>query len=231
MAVDRARVAMVYAAGPAGSRNGSGYAVAERVVLTAGHVPAESGLGVGARIEVCMLGSEQWVRATVAWLDPELDAALVRVDDSEPWPTPAMGVLRWGFLAGAEPVTSAAVGFPWAQERPDRVRDTDHVVGFVAPLAGSESGRMHLTVLSAAPLPRPGASPWAGLSGAGVVAGPCLVGVVVVDPARYGTDRLVAVPIARLLTANGFCDALGERPEPMAGGLGVAAGVHARTAR
>ena len=77
---------------------------------------------------------------------------------------------------------------------------------------------MHLTVLSAAPLPRPGASPWAGLSGAGLVVGPCLVGVVVVDPARYGTDRLVAVPIARLLTANGFCDALGERPEPMAVG-------------
>jgi len=79
-----------------------------------------------------------------------------------------------------------------------------------------ESGRLHLTVLSAAPAPRTGAaSPWAGMSGAGLVVGPYLVGVVVVDPARYGTDRLVAVPVARMLAAAGFRAALGEWPDPV----------------
>ena len=77
MAVDRARVAMVFAAGPAGERVGSGYAVGERLVLTAAHVLSEAGVAVGDRAEVYLLGSGSWVPGTVAWLDPVLDAALV----------------------------------------------------------------------------------------------------------------------------------------------------------
>lgn len=214
--MDRARVAAVFAAGSSGSRVGSGYAVAERVVLTAAHVLTEAGLVVGGPAQVSLLGSGGWSPAAVTWLDAGLDVALVKVHESSPWPTREMSVLRWGRLVGNEPVTAAAIGFPWAQERPDLVRDTDHVVGFVPPGAGVESGQLHLTVLSAAPEPRPGAaSPWAGISGAALVVGPYLVGVVVVDPARYGTDRLVAVPVARMLQAAGFCDELGERPDPV----------------
>jgi hypothetical protein len=37
------------------------------------------------------------------------------------------------------------------------------------------------------------------MSGAALFAGPFLVGVVVVDPARFGADRVVAAPIAPLL--------------------------------
>ena len=37
------------------------------------------------------------------------------------------------------------------------------------------------------------------MSGAALFAGPFLVGVVVVDPARFGTDRVVAAPVAPLL--------------------------------
>ncbi len=214
--MDRARVAAVFAAGSSGCRVGSGYAVADRVVLTTAHVLTEAGLVVGGPAQVSLLGCREWSPAAVAWLDAGLDVALVRVDESSPWPAREMSVLRWGRLAGNEPVTAAAIGFPWAQERPDSVRDTEHVVGFVPPGAGVESGQLHLTVLSAAPQPRPGAaSPWAGISGAALVAGPHLVGVVVVDPARYGTDRLVAVPVARMLQAAGFCDVLGERPDPV----------------
>ena len=214
--MDRARVAAVFAAGSSGSRFGSGYAVADRVVLTAAHVLTEAGVVVGGPAQVSLLGSGAWSPAAVTWLDAGLDVALVKVDESSPWPTREMSVLRWGRLAGNEPVTAAAIGFPWAQERPDLGRDTEHVVGFVPPGAGVESGQLHLTVLSAAPQPRPGAaSPWAGMSGAALVVGPHLVGVVVVDPARYGPDRLVAVPVARMLQAAGFCGVLGERPDPV----------------
>jgi hypothetical protein len=37
---------------------------------------------------------------------------------------------------------------------------------------------------------------WPGMSGAAVFAGDCLVGVVTHDPARFGTERLTAVPVA-----------------------------------
>lgn len=45
MAVDLARVAMVFAAGPAGKQNGSGYALGERSVLTAAHMLLQAGTG------------------------------------------------------------------------------------------------------------------------------------------------------------------------------------------
>jgi hypothetical protein len=109
VAVDLARVAQVFACGVGGGRVGSGYAVAERLVLTAGHVCGEAGLGVGDRVEVCVLGCS-WVSGSVVWLDAGVDAALIRVDAAEPWPEAPVAVLRWGRLVGGEPVTAAAVG-------------------------------------------------------------------------------------------------------------------------
>jgi tetratricopeptide (TPR) repeat protein len=98
-----------------------------------------------------------------------------------------------------EPVAVSAVGFPWAQERPDRGRDSEQLFGFIAPATTVKAGLCAVTVKSSAPADRMGGSPWAGMSGAALFAGPFLVGVVVVDPARFGADRVVAVPIAPLL--------------------------------
>ena len=66
-----------------------------------------------------------------------------------------------------------------------------------------KQGRLDLDVASASPSAREGGSPWAGMSGAGVIADNHLVGVITVDPARY-QDRLVAVPASRLLADPGF---------------------------
>ena len=112
-------------------------------------------------------------------------------------------MLRWGELAGSDPVPCAAVGFPWASARPDRMRDTAHLYGQLAPLGQLRQGRLDLDVASASPSAREGGSPWAGMSGAGVIADSHLVGVITVDPARY-QDRLVAVPAGRLLADPGF---------------------------
>ena len=112
-------------------------------------------------------------------------------------------VLRWGELAGSDPVPCAAVGFPWASVRPGRVRDTAHLYGQLAPLGQLKAGRLDLDVASASPSAREGGSPWAGMSGAGVIADGHLVGVIIVDPARY-QGRLVAVPVSRLLADEGF---------------------------
>ena len=144
------------------------------------------------------LGVPGWLPARVEWENADTDAALAVIED-EGWRAPAgESVLRWGELAGSDPVPCAAVGFPWASVRPDQVRDTAHVYGQLAPLGQLKQGRLDLDVASASPSAREGGSPWAGMSGAGVIADSHLVGVITVDPARY-QDRLVAVPVSDLL--------------------------------
>ena len=203
MGVDRYRVCELYAAGPDGEGSGSGYRVGDRLVITARHVIAPAVAGAGGRVLLRPVGVAGWLPAQVEWQDADADAALVVVEE-EGWRAPlGESVLRWGELAGGDPVPCAAVGFPWASVRSDRVRDTAHLYGQLAPLGQLKAGRVDLDVASASPTAREGGSPWAGMSGAGVIADSCLVGVITVDPARYA-DRLVATPVSRLLADEGF---------------------------
>jgi hypothetical protein len=70
------------------------------------------------------------------------------------------------------------------------MRDTAHLYGQLAPLGQLRQGRLDLDVASASPWARPGGSPWAGMSGAGVIADSHLVGVITVDPAGTRTGSL-----------------------------------------
>jgi hypothetical protein len=110
--------------------------------------------------------------------------------------------------------------------RPDRLRDTAHVYGQLAPLGQLKQGRLDLDVASASPSAREGGSPWAGMSGAAVIADGHLVGVITVDPARY-QDRLVAVPASGLLADAGFRARLAAHGVP-AEAAPVGAGWHLR---
>jgi hypothetical protein len=188
MGFDRARVVEVYSRDAAGKeRVGSGYLVSDQVVLTANHVV--DGLLVSPtdqsgseRCEVRLLGSGDWLPAQVAWHNPARDVALLRLTGHWQLPagSPAPG---WGRLDGDEQVGCMAVGFPWAQARPDQVRDTEQLFGQIAPLTTVKAGRLAVNVVTAPPTARPErTSPWAGMSGAALFAGPYLVGVVVVDP-------------------------------------------------
>ncbi|HEV2252293.1 MAG TPA: tetratricopeptide repeat protein, partial [Streptosporangiaceae bacterium] len=212
MGVDRYRVCELYAAGPGAEGSGSGYRLGGQLVLTARHVIAPALDEAGGRVLVRPVGTGGWLPARVEWADAAADAALAVIED-EGWRAPAgESVLRWGELAGSDPVPCAAVGFPWASARPDRMRDTAHVYGQLAPLGQLRQGRLDLDVASAPPAAREGGSPWAareggspwaGMSGAGVIADSHLVGVITVDPARY-QGRLVAVPTGPLLADPGF---------------------------
>jgi tetratricopeptide (TPR) repeat protein len=215
VAVDRARVMMIYADGPNGRGVGSGYRITTDLVLTAGHVVVDYGLTIGDAVEILPLDKDRWCSGTVAWLGgTTMDAAVIRADPSVMSDLPEAFRLQWGRLAVDEPVTAVAVGFPWAQERPDRIRDTEHMVGFIAPLTGSIARTLHVTVVSSAPqTPSDEESPWQGMSGAALMVGPYLVGILVVDPVKYGTDRLVAVPVSMVVESPGFVEAVGGRPE------------------
>jgi Trypsin-like peptidase domain len=213
MGVDRYRVCELWAAGPEGKGSGSGYRLGDRLVLTARHVIAPALAGPGGKLRVRPVGGAEWLPARVEWDNTDADAALIGIGD-ERWRAPAgESVLRWGELAGGDPVPCAAVGFPWASVRPDRMRDTAHVYGQLAPLGQLRQGRLDFDVASASPSAREGGSPWAGMSGAAVIADGHLVGVITVDPARY-QDRLVAAPASGLLADPGFSDRLAEHGVP-----------------
>ena len=228
MGFDRHRVMEVFARpvnGP--GRVGSGYRVNETAVLTAGHVvtglpvrsPAQVTAGDGGvgRCELRALGERAWVSGSVLWRGESADVALIGLAGDVPPLPPGSPVPRWGRVDGMEPIAVSAVGFPWAQERPDRVRDSEQLFGFIAPATTVKAGLCAVTVLTAAPAGRAGSSPWAGMSGAALFAGPFLVGVVVIDPARFGTDRVVAAPIAPLLAGAGLAGLLEVSAEGVAG--------------
>ena len=206
---------------------GSGYRVAAGAVLTAAHVVADlpvwrADAPVPADVEapgVCWarpLGAPGWVPAVVAWRDAAQDVAVLRLAPAAP-PLPDGPWPRWGRVDGMEPVAVTAVGFPWAQERPDRVRDTEQLFGFIAPAAMAKAALCAVSVLTAAPAGRAGGSPWAGMSGAALFAGPFLVGVLVIDPARFAADRVVAAPIAPLLGDAALAGLLGTSADQVAG--------------
>ena len=209
MGVDRYRVCELYAEGPGAEGSGSGYRLGDRLVLTARHVIAPVLAGPGGQVLVRPLDVPGWLPARVEWQNADADAALVVIGDEHWQPPGRESVLRWGELAGSDPVPCAAVGFPWASVRPDRMRDTAHVYGHLAPLGQLREGRLDLDVASASPAAREGGSPWAGMSGAGVIADNHLAGVITVDPARYA-GRLVAMPTAQLLADPGFRARLAE---------------------
>lgn len=47
------------------------------------------------------------------------------------------------------------------------------------------------------------------MSGAALFAGPFLIGIVIIDPPRFGADRVMAVPVAPLLGRGQFAGLLG----------------------
>jgi Trypsin-like peptidase domain len=193
MALDRRRITEVWVPDASGGgQAGSGYLLENGLVLTAKHVLTEA---QGGKCEVRLLGSEQWAPATVLWASQSVDGALLESGLQAPAHTQVL----WGEIQGSDLVGCTAVGFPWAQERPGSVRDTEQLYGHVAPATAVKEGLYGISVITSPPAaPRKGGSPWSGMSGAALFSGPYLVGVIVVDPGRFGPDRVGAVPAATM---------------------------------
>ncbi|MFE1369273.1 tetratricopeptide repeat protein [Streptomyces anulatus] len=203
---------------PATNRAGTGYVVADALVLTAFHNVAGAG-----DPEVRPLGGS-WASAELLWperppdLDhePQADAALLRIT-GDAWASVVGEPVRWGRLdvsalsATESRLPCRAVGFPRSEVR-GKARDTKEISGHVENLTGLKSGLITVYVDEVAapshplgPSDRGGASRWSGASGAALFSRNHLVGVVVEDRARdYPANQLRAVPVASLVARPGF---------------------------
>jgi tetratricopeptide (TPR) repeat protein len=167
---------------------GSGYLIADRLVLTAAHVlmPAEGVLAQeGQAAEVERIDGA-WEHATVAWVDAVRDVGVLSCPELR-----ADSMVRWGRLAGSKRLDWDAVGFPVASIDPEKGRQPEHAFGWTSPISEGGAGRLALTIRSRQPARGDsgkvtgGDSPWAGLSGAAVFCGDHLAGVVTTDPRAY----------------------------------------------
>ncbi len=216
----------VPAASRSGGNIGSGYAIGTGIVLTAEHVVADlptwpAGQAFPLTLDApgsCRarpLGLRDWAPAVVVWRDAEADVAVLHFEPAHQALSPlaASKPVRWGRIGGTEQIAVTAVGFPWAQESSERARDTEQLFGFIAPATTLKAGLFAITVHTTPPADRERGSPWAGMSGAALFAGPFLVGVVVIDPARFGPGRVAAAPVAPLLGDVELLSLLGADPD------------------
>ncbi|MDI2131701.1 serine protease [Yinghuangia seranimata] len=193
---------------------GSGYAVGGRAVLTAWHVvkravaPGDGAGEGGRRGSVLQVRSASapsgspYVPARVVWFGEAYDVALLEADDAlVPDPVPEV---PWGRLEGPAPVSCTAVGFP-ARAAAGRLRDTDQLIGEVAPLALHKAHRIAVDAHGAGG----GHESWGGFSGSALFAAGAMVGVVlkVSKVAAYGGRRLTAHPIEQLWREGEFREA------------------------
>ncbi|GAA0965034.1 hypothetical protein GCM10009555_003550 [Acrocarpospora macrocephala] len=168
----------------------SGYLIAPGLVLTARHA-VEAAVEVGVRL----LGDDRKRLCRVAWRSPVEDVAVLAVTVEQDQVL-AVPTARWGVYTGisaANPVE--AMGFPWAQQAGDGSRDVEHLQMSVNSGAGWLSGRAQADIEGPVPIQRPDGLRWAGLSGAAVLAGDLIVGVVVEETPKYGARRLSVVPV------------------------------------
>lgn len=207
MGLDERHVVRTSVAVPDGSglyRLGSGYVIATGLVLTAAHVlePAEgTAAEKGQFAEIARMGAD-WEPATVAWVDPDRDIAVL----SCPTLT-APAVVRWGRLVGSDPIEWGAAGFPVASVDPKFGRQVEHAFGRTSPITGREAGRLALSVESREAKGRD--SPWAGLSGAAVFCAEFLVGVVTADSGNYAKS-LVGQRAEDFCQASQLTELLGQ---------------------
>ncbi|MEV6209706.1 tetratricopeptide repeat protein [Kitasatospora sp. NPDC051914] len=192
----------------------SGYVIGPRLVLASAH-----GVGpVGTGLHVIRPGRTAYYRASVVWRGtPEGrdDAALVHVDAPD-WLPVAGTAEPWGRMTTTRVGQACETwGIPEVVQTPaDESEELPpleavQLSGTINPGSGFVGNR-HLFALSDHSITRwsPGKLPWAGLSGAAVVSGGLLIGVVKAQVRHFGHGMLDVVPSYVLHADDSFRNAL-----------------------
>ena len=188
-------------------RYGSGFRLGGRLVLTAAHVvagAAAAGITVRgpdkvphpARVIDGLASDPDTVDLALLELCDEIaelpPLPVAAVDRDAPVPVPVEGCWAVGYPRFQEVGTAAGV-----------VRETAEVWGMILPAENLVGGLLSLQVTSAPRALAPGQealgqSPWSGMSGAAVLAGERLIGVVSEHAPRRGESTITVTPLASL---------------------------------
>lgn len=182
---------------------GSGFVLREGVVVTAAHVVGSRAEAAGARIWVRDLHSREW-RAELRTYDQALDLAVLGVpglgQSLASCPVAAIGREQARVVSDV-----LAVGFPGfkdAAEKPKALRrQAAQADGWIPTAENYGGGELVLKLRAAPPEISPG-SPWAGFSGAGVIADERLVGIAIEHRSGEGSGSLMLRPISALAAAD-----------------------------
>ncbi|MFF1809671.1 NACHT domain-containing protein [Streptomyces sp. NPDC058251] len=192
-----------------GGRQGSGYLLGPRLVLTAAHVVSPD-----TETHVIVPGKSRPVRCQTIWsaYEKDVDAALL-LAESELYEPPQrqseVEPVTLGRLEGLQAWPGAhAIGYPDVQRDQDGNMDTDQITGVLKPGSGILRGTYALDVAHVVPTPRDGlTSPWAGLSGAPLFIESALVGIVRADQNGWRNSRILVTPISKILDDANFQEA------------------------
>ncbi|MFD8973311.1 hypothetical protein [Streptomyces sp. NPDC059593] len=222
---DTARVAEVVVTGNGTAEYGSGYRIANRLVLTVDHLfGAEPNPGT---CTVRLGGGDVALAATPVWRGKnDRDLALLHLDDA---PADTVQAVSFGALPpGAGSVPFIGIGFPGFATRPEepgitglRRRDSRQAEGFFLLGSNLKSRHLDLQYTTTAPRPPGGGDPdpWRGMSGAALLtpSSGLLIGVQAHRLPAAGISGAEAEPIADALDDPDFCRQLalgGVRYEP-----------------
>ena len=184
---------------------GSGLLVGGRTILTAAHAVIDA-VAVTVRRSDKLRWSAELDGALIGDAD-RLDLALLDVPDlEEPFPSLRVATVDRDASAGDQMIEGCwSVGYPLFQEVERdadgrAVRETAHVHGQIPPLSGLVEKLLSLEVTKA-PCGLPGSgmtlgeSQWSGMSGAAVLAGDVLIGVVAEHAHRRGSSDITVTPL------------------------------------
>ena len=188
-------------------RYGSGFRLGRRFVLTAAHVVAENPVaGITVRGPDKVPHPARVVDGLVG--DPdEVDLALLELcDEIAELPPPLVAAVERNVPVPAPVEGCWAVGYPLFQEVESPagvVRETAQMWGIILPGENLVSGLLTLQVTSSPRSLPPqqealGESQWSGMSGAAVLVGERLVGVVCEHAPRRGESTITVTPLDRL---------------------------------
>ena len=189
-------------------RYGSGFRLGGRLVLTAAHVVAgAAAAGITVRGPDKVPQPARVVDGLAG--DPDtVDLALLELcDQTAELPPPPVAVVDRDAAVPVPVEGCWAVGYPLFQEIPSAaggvVRETAQVWGMVLPAENLVGGLLSLQVTSAPRALPPrhealGQSQWSGMSGAAVLAGERLIGVVSEHAPRRGESTITVTPLASL---------------------------------
>ncbi|MFC8078741.1 NACHT domain-containing protein [Streptomyces sp. NPDC057307] len=188
-----------------GAKQGSGYLLSARIVLTARHLLSED-----KPTTVVVPSGRGRISCQTLWAGEaeDGDAALLLADEDlvTPAAVRAFQPNEFGRIVGIAPLHECyALGYPQVQRYAGHKLDMEQFYGTIRPGSGSVRAEYILEGTGTPPAVRDdGESPWAGMSGAPVFSGRHLIGVVTRDAAGWQHSRFTAVPLQKLADVPRF---------------------------